>query len=100
MPNNVGPYISSGTVYRPGVTCFNYLKGTQAASTAAASGGGLDCTHPPIGAILPSGDTVVVFQAQDGYSQAASGNIPGTLTGVSAGDAIPGNRRVMAVEFK
>ena len=64
-----------------GTTCFNSLTSSGA---TAGSGNGADCTHRPVGVMLPSGVSFVFFQAQDNY---ASGTVPG-------------NRRVAVAAFQ
>jgi hypothetical protein len=83
--NNFGPVIEGGLSTTPGTTCFNLLEGTRAAD---GSGDGDDCNHPPVGVILPSGTSLVFFQAQDNYPKA------------SGSDIIPGNRRLSVTEFR
>jgi hypothetical protein len=55
-------------------TCFNLLDSASPWLAATSSGAGTDCARRPVGVILPSGDTFVFFQAQDG---AGSGLVPG-----------------------
>lgn len=64
--------------------CFNLYDAASPSLADDASGSGADCTHRPVGVILPSGRTFVFFQAQDGYRSGL----------------VPGNRRVAVAVFE
>lgn len=64
--------------------CFNEFDATYPWLAKAGSGADADCTHRPVGVIFPSGNALVFFQAQDGFSSGS----------------VPGNRRVGVVAFE
>jgi hypothetical protein len=64
--------------------CFNSYDSTYPWLAADNSGDGADCAHRPLGVIFPSGDTLVFYQSQDGFSSGF----------------VPGNRRIAVVSFE